>query len=159
MRSSLFLAILACASVANATVTTRPKNVGNQQILEVQQSSSTNKLDLIQAAATNGAPSVTIPLDAAWEKLRVLTFVTYAANVYVTVAVTCSLDNTNFAAVQSRSIAAGVATLSDLSDKKTLSAADQDFMTEYDVRGCMSVKITLGGDSTDVASLQAVAVR
>jgi hypothetical protein len=52
-----------------------------------------------------------------------------------------------------------VATLSDLSDYKALAAADKDFMTEYDVRGCASVKLTLGGSSTDVADLQAIAVR
>lgn len=155
----LGFALCLATTQAWASPTTKANSVGGQQVLEIREAASTNKLNLIEAKATNGAPSVTVPLDAAWEKLRVFVFVTYAANTYVTVAVSCSLDNTTYGTVQTRAIAAGVATLSDLSDRKALAAADKDFMTEYDVRGCVSVKITLGGDSTDVADLQAVAVR
>lgn len=157
---NLFLAlILLSATTAQAKLTTLTINAGREQILLVRDTSKTNDLNIIEAEATNGSPTVTIPLDRAWAKLRLFTFATYVANTYVTIKVECSLDGTNPAVVQSRSIDSGTATLSDLSDYKALATADQDFMTEYDVRGCMDVKITLGGDNTDVADLQAVVVR
>ena len=160
MRSLLLsLSLLLSASVASATVTTRAITVGNSQVLLIQDTSKTNALNIIEGAATNGSPTVTVPLDRAWMKLRLFTFVTYAANTYVTVKVECSLDSSNPAVAQTRAISSGTATLSDLSDYKALGGADKDFMTEYDVRGCMDVKITLGGDNTDIANLQAVAVR
>lgn len=160
MRALFTIFTLSVALPAHAAITTRILNAGlNSQVLLLQDVSKTNDLNIIEDAATNGSPSVTVPLDRAWVKLRLLTFVTYAANNYVTIKVECSLDGTNYAVVQSRAISSGTATLSDLSDKKTLGDADQDFMTEYDVLGCMDVKITLGGDDTDAANLQAVAVR
>ena len=160
MRSLLLSIVLLLVAVpAQAVLTTKVVNVGSSQVLLVQDTSKTNALNIIEGSATNGSPTVTIPLDRAWAKLRLFTFVTYAANTYVTVGVQCSLDGTNYGAVQSRAISSGTATLSGLSDYKALGGADQDFMTEYDVHGCMDVKITLGGDNTDVANLQAVAVR
>lgn len=159
MRALLAALILAIALPAHAAITTVTKNAGGQQWLDIRNTASTAKLNLIEAQATNGSPAVTIPLGKAWEKLRIAIFVTYAASTAVTLATTCSLDGTNFAKVQTRSISSGTATLSDLSDSKTLGAADQDYMVELDVRGCESVKLTLGGDDTDVANLQAVAVR
>lgn len=159
MRSFLIAIALLSATTAQAGVITKIINAGRSQILLVQDTSKTNDLSIIEGAATNGSPTVTIPLDRAWAKLRLFTFVTFAANTYVTIKVECSLDGINPAVVQSRAISSGTATLSDLSDYKLLSAADKDFMTEYDVRGCMDVKITLGGDNTDVADLQAVVVR
>ena len=150
----LALALLLLSSPAYA-VNTVPR--GNMLI--ITQAASTNKANLIEGLATNGSPAVVIPLGAEYRKLRVATFVTYAANTYVTIKFECSLDGANYAVNQTRAIAAGVATLSDLSDKKLLAAANKSPMTEYDVYGCVNVRLTLGGDNTDVASLQAVAVK
>jgi hypothetical protein len=138
---------------------TQKLRVGSQEVLSVFDTAKTNDYNIIEDAATNGSPSVTIPLDMAWEKLRVWVFVTYAANTYVTVALSCSRDGTNSGAVQTRKIEDGTATLSDLTDRKNLVVSDRDYMVEYDVRGCMTATLTLGGDNTDVANLQAVAVR
>ena len=159
MKKLIIALLLAVALPAHAALLTKVETVGNQQVLLVYDTSKTSRWNVIEGAATNGGPSVTIPLDMAWEKLRVAIFVTYVANTYVTLATSCSLDGTNAATVQTRSIAAGTATLSDLSDYKALGAADQDYMVELDVRGCKTVTLTLGGDDTDVADLQAVAVR
>lgn len=146
--------------LASCGVTTTTRQVGSDsQVMVIRDEGKTNPYNIIEGEATNGSPTVTIPLDRAWEKLRLFTFTTYVANTYVTIKVECSLDGTNYGVAQTRSIASGTATLSDLSDYKALAAADKDFMTEYDVRGCMTVKVTLGGDNTDVADLQAVAVR
>ena len=159
MRTLLVALILALALPAHAAITTTRKPVGLTEILEVRNTLSTNKFNLIEGAATNGSPSVTIPLDRAWIKLRVLVFSTYVANTYVSLTMQCSLDGTNFAKTQTRTLASGASTLNDLTDTKTLGAADQDFGVEFDVYGCQSVKLTLGGDNTDVADLQAVAGR
>ena len=161
MKTSLLAValLLALPPAVEAYPTTKVVNHGRLQVLQIFDLTSTNNLNILEGEATNGIPSATFPLDAAWEKLRVFTFVTFAANTYVTVKVECSLDNTTYAVVQTRAIEAGVATLSDLSDRKALGGASKNFMTEYDVRGCVSAKITLGGDNTDVANVQAVAVR
>ena len=159
MRSLIAVLILSIASPAMGAIRAKVINVGSSQVLVVTDPSKTSDFNIIEGEATNGSPTVTIPLDRAWVKLRLFLFVTYAANTYVTIEVQCSLDGTNYATAQTRAIASGVATLSDLSDKKTLGAANQSPMTEYDVRGCQDVKITLGGDNTDAANLQAVAVR
>lgn len=160
MRSLIVALILTLALPAYAGgLKTMTRNRGGQQTLIIWDDSKTTDENIIEAAATNGSPSVTIPLDMAWEKLRVFIFTTYVANTYVTLASSCSRDGTNFAAVQTRACSAGTCTLSTLSDYKALGGADQDYMVELDVRGCQSVKLTLGGDNTDVADLQAVAVR
>lgn len=159
MRSLLSVLILSTALPALAGIRTRQLNVGNAQVLLIEDTSKTNDLNIIEAAAANGSPTVTIPLDRAWEKLRVFTFVTYSASTYVTIKAECSLDGTTYGVVQTRALASGTATLSDLSDYKALGAADKDFMTEYDVRGCMDVKLTIGSDDADLVDLQAVAVR
>jgi hypothetical protein len=152
----LVLALLLLSSPAYAVNTQEIDGV-----LRITQAASTNIYNLIEGKATNGSPAVIIPLGGKFSKLRVSTFVTYAANVYVTIKFECSIDGktAGLAVNQTRAIASGVATLSDLQDKKLLVAADKSPMTEYDVKGCMSVRLTLGGDSTDVASLQAVAVK
>jgi hypothetical protein len=151
--------ILALTLLSSPALAVNTEAVGD--VLRITQQASTNKYNLIEGLATNGSPAVIIPLGAKYSKLRVATFVTFAANTYVTIKFECSIDGktTGLAINQTRAIAAGVATLSDLSDKKTLGGASKSPMTEYDVGGCESVRLTLGGDNTDVASLQAVAVK
>lgn len=123
---------------------------------------STNARNILEGVALNATAAdrtITVPTEG-FSKLRVLVFYTYSAATTVTAQVTCSYDGTTYARVTSRAVSSGTATLSLVADEYTTSAADADFMIEYDVRGCKTVKVLFGGASAgagDLVDVQAIA--
>lgn len=149
---SLLLPSVASAQTAPATKYYEHKNTA-----------STNEYNLLEGVALNAAAAsrtITLTLKKKWSKTRVSVFFTRTAATTVTALMSCSIDGTNYAPVQARRIASGVATLNDLVDTKNVSGNDI-FMAEYDVRGCQKAQVLFGGagaGGSDTVNVQAVSV-
>ena len=129
----------------------------------------TNAHNLIEGEALDSGASATVTLThdknatgrAAYSKVLVAVFFTWAAATTVTLTWACSLDGTTFPLKTSGSIATGVRSLSAFSDEWTTGGVDGDFLAELDVRGCKKLRITPGGagaTATDLYDLQVTAV-
>jgi hypothetical protein len=140
-------------------------------VLFFRRAASTNKHNLLEAVALNGAAAtrtITLTLGDSnpgsakgWSKLRVSVFYTYSAATTVTAQLSCSQDGTNYAILQTRNCSAGTCTLSDATDSKATGNADRQPMMEFDIRGCQKAKVVFGGAGAgagDLVNVQAVAI-
>lgn len=131
------------------------------EVLRFTNSASTNKYNMLEGVALNaaaGTRTITLATSRRWPTLKVNVFYTYSAAGTVTMVTSCSIDGTNYATVQSGSIAAGVRTLSDLTDTKTTGAASHNFQVQVGVKGCESVQLLLGGAGAGAGDLVDVQV-
>lgn len=121
-------------------------------------------VDLLSGVALNAAAAtrtITVPTGLKFGKLRVGVAYTYSAATTVTATMTCSMDGTTYYRLMSRSCTLGACDDYKLTDTYTTSAASQDYMLEYDVRGCNSVKVLFGGAGAgagDLITVQATAI-
>ena len=122
---------------------------------------STNKFNLIEGAALNGAPTATLDLKRRWQSIRVSVFLTARSSATtVTAALSCSVDGTNYAPIQARSISSGTATLDDFTDSKAVAGVDE-FQVSYGVGGCEKAQIVFGGAGAgagDLVNVQVIAI-
>lgn len=122
---------------------------------------SVTLLNGVALNATESSRTITLNTDG-WSKLRVYLYYTYSAATDVRAVFSCSMDaGANFALLQTRAIASGVATLSDFVDVKSTGSANQLIMLEYDTRGCDKTKIVFSGTSAgagDTVIVQATSI-
>ena len=124
------------------------------QIRLVRNESSINPINVLEGVALNAAAATrTAEINCeGYSVLRFFVFFTHSAASDVSVTPTATLDGTNYAPLQSRSIVAGAATLSDLVDTKTVTGDDQ-FWVDYDVRGLTTIKLAMSGTSAGASDL------
>jgi hypothetical protein len=125
---------------------------------------STGSQNLINVAPLDGAAGTrTITLTTGKRFSTILVTVIFdgtGTSTAITATPTCSQDGTNFASVTSRAIAAGVGTVSPFTDVRTTSVTE-NYLLDYDVRGCEKYKIVFSGttpSAADLLTVQAVAV-
>lgn len=134
------------------------------EVLRFTNASSTNKFNMLEGVALNALEAtrtVTLTTGRRWPTLKINVFFTHSAASDVTMVMKCSFDGTNYAVVQSGSIAAGVRTLSDLTDTKVTGGANQSFQTSVGAKGCESVQLVFDGTSAgagDLVDVQVVGV-
>jgi len=119
-----------------------------------------NLLDAVALNATEATRTITVTTNRAFSKLSVVSFLDRTAATDLQIAVFCSLDGTTYGSKQTRSIAAGTATLSNFTDSKAVSA-DVTIETEYEIKACESVKLIYSGTSggaSDLVTVQATGV-
>lgn len=138
---------------------------GVQPRTNVKDFKSGTSFNLLAAVALNAADAatrtITLSLGKDFGKALVHVFYTFGAGTAVTAILTCSSDGTNYARRTSRSTAAGVSTISPLSESYPTGSASSNFTIEYDVRGCESVKVLFGGtgvNGSDLVNVQATAL-
>lgn len=90
---------------------------------------------------------------ALYSKLIVVVNFTYAAATTVTAQFSCSLDGTVYGRRTSTSTSAGASTIYAETGTYTTGAASIILTLEYDVRGCKSAKVLLGGASAGASDL------
>ena len=88
-----------------------------------------------------------------YSKMTVTVAYTYSAATTVTAQFSCSMDGTTYGRRTSTSTSAGASTIYAETGTYTTGAASIDLNLEYDVRGCKSVKVVLGGAGAGAGDL------
>jgi hypothetical protein len=112
-------------------------------------------LDAVALNAAEATRTITVTTGRNFSKLAVVSDLDHTAATDLTIQFFCSLDGVVFGRLQSRSISAGTATLSNFTDSKVISAS-ATILTEYDVRACESVRLIYAGASGGASDLLTV---
>ena len=157
---ALFAALMCLCLAAPAAA----KVADNTQYLRFRNAASTNSLNMLEGVALNATEAtrtLTLQVNQRWAKVRVAIFFTHSAATTVTATPKCSTEaGGTYANYQTRSCSSGTCSTFDMVDSNAV-AGDEDFILEYDVRGCWEFDLVLSGASaggSDLVDVQAVAV-